>query len=62
MKTPNVSEKEITRKWYLFDATDAVVGRMASRVAAMLRGKHKTNFVPHLDLGDFVVEIGRAHV
>lgn len=55
MKTPNVSEKSITREWFMVDATNAVVGRMASRVASVLRGKHKSNFTPHLDLGDFVV-------
>ena len=55
MKTPNISEKAITREWYVVDATDAVVGRLATRVASVLRGKHKATFTPHLDLGDFVV-------
>lgn len=55
MKTPSISEKSITRKWFVVDATDAVVGRLATRIASILRGKHKPTFVPHLDQGDFVV-------
>ena len=55
MKTPNISEKSITREWFMVDATNAVVGRLATRVASVLRGKHKPTFTPHLDTGDFVV-------
>ena len=55
MKTPSISEKSITRRWFMVDATDAVVGRLATRVASVLRGKHQPNFTPHLDTGDFVV-------
>lgn len=55
MKTPSISEKSITRQWFVVDATDAVVGRLATRVASVLRGKHKPTFTPHLDQGDFVV-------
>src|SRR3989338_6030108 len=55
MKTPNISEQEITREWFMIDATDMVVGRLATRVASVLRGKHKAIFTPHLDTGDFVV-------
>jgi len=47
----------IERKWYLIDAQDEVLGRLASQVAFLLRGKHKPEFTPHLDLGDHVVVI-----
>ncbi|MES2504182.1 MAG: 50S ribosomal protein L13 [Myxococcota bacterium] len=57
MKTPSISEKEITRQWFLVDATDAVVGRLASRIASVLKGKHKAIYTPHLDTGDFVVVV-----
>lgn len=62
MKTPSVSHQAITRDWHIVDATDAVVGRLASRIAAILRGKHKTIFSPHIDTGDFVVVINADKV
>lgn len=49
--------REIDQTWHLVDATDQVLGRMASRVAAVLRGKHRPEFTPHMDLGDHVVII-----
>ena len=55
MKSPTISEKSISRKWFTIDATDKIVGRLASQVAAILRGKHKVTFTPNLDHGDFVV-------
>lgn len=55
MKTPSVSAQGINRKWFVVDAKDAVLGRLASKVAYILRGKHKATFVPHDDMGDFVV-------
>ncbi|MBH1988710.1 MAG: 50S ribosomal protein L13 [Myxococcaceae bacterium] len=57
MKTPNLSEKSINREWFVVDATNAVVGRLATQVASVLRGKHKPIFTPHLDTGDFVVVV-----
>ncbi len=57
MKTTSISEKDITREWFIVDATDAVVGRLATKVASILRGKHKAIFTPHLDTGDFVVVV-----
>lgn len=57
MKTPSISEKSITREWFMVDAANTVVGRLATRVASVLRGKHKPTFCPHLDQGDFVVVI-----
>ena len=47
--------KEITRNWYEVDASKFTLGRLATRVATVLRGKHKASFTPHMDVGDFVV-------
>lgn len=55
MKTHSTKPDEITRDWWIVDADGAVLGRLASEVAKLLRGKHKTNFAPHLDTGDHVV-------
>ena len=57
MKTvvPKVNEKD--RKWYLVDADNQVLGRVSSQIATLLRGKHKPEFTPHLDLGDHVIVI-----
>ncbi len=53
---------EIERKWYVVDATDLVLGRLATRIALRLRGKDKPTFTPHLDTGDFVVVINADKV
>ncbi|TPV96110.1 MAG: 50S ribosomal protein L13 [Myxococcales bacterium FL481] len=53
---------EIQRDWYVVDLAGQTVGRAASRIAALLRGKHKTTFTPHLDAGDFVVCINAEKV
>jgi large subunit ribosomal protein L13 len=55
MKTYQAKPLEIQRKWYVVDAADKSVGRLASQVAKILRGKHKPIFTPHVDTGDFVV-------
>jgi large subunit ribosomal protein L13 len=57
MKTPSVKPAEVQRAWYLIDATEKVVGRVAARAAVLLRGKHKPYFTPHVDCGDHVVVI-----
>lgn len=54
--TPTTEEAG-RRKWYIVDAKDAVLGRLAAKVAAILRGKHKTTFAPHADMGDYVIVI-----
>ncbi len=54
-KTPIIKEDHIERKWYVIDATDKILGRLASHIAFRLRGKHKPTFSPHQDLGDFIV-------
>ncbi len=53
---------EIERRWFVVDARDQVLGRLASKVARVLRGKHKPTFSPHLDVGDYVVVINAKHV
>jgi large subunit ribosomal protein L13 len=53
---------DITRVWHVIDADDVVLGRLASQVAQLLRGKHKPYYAPHLDTGDFVVVINAAKV
>lgn len=57
MKTfsPNAEEAKAERDWWVVDATGQTLGRLASRIAAVLRGKHKPTFAMHLDAGDFVV-------
>ena len=62
MKTYNAKEQDITKKWYLVDASDKIVGRMATQIAMRLRGKHKPIFTPHADTGDFVVVVNAEKV
>lgn len=60
--TPTLESAASERKWYVVDATDAILGRLAARVAAVLRGKHKTTFAPHIDSGDYVIVINADKV
>lgn len=62
MKTFLPKETEITRKWWVIDADGLVVGRLASKVADVLRGKDKPIYTPHLDCGDFVVIVNAEKV
>lgn len=64
MKTLYVNEQDIDRKWYLIDADGATLGRLATKVASLLRGKHKPYFTPRQELGDYVVIVNadRVHV
>ena len=62
MRTYSPKAGEIIRTWHVIDATDIVLGRLASHTAALLRGKHKPTFAPHLDTGDFVVIINADKV
>jgi len=57
MKTYMAKPETVERKWYIVDATDLVLGRLASQVAAILRGKNKPIFTPNVDTGDFVIII-----
>ena len=61
-KTITVREKDIDRKWYVVDAEGQILGRLASRLALILRGKHKPIFSPHLDTGDHVVIVNAAKI
>jgi large subunit ribosomal protein L13 len=54
-KTLSAKPSTVTRNWHVIDATDAIVGRLATKVASVLRGKHKGTFTHHIDTGDFVV-------
>lgn len=57
MKTFMAKQEEVQRKWYIVDATDLVLGRLASQVASILRGKNKPEFTPNVDTGDYVIII-----
>ena len=62
MKTYSIKPKEIDRHWYLIDATNQVLGRLATRIAQLLMGKHKPIFTRHLDTGDYVVVINASKI
>ena len=55
MRTYTPKPGDVERAWHVIDATDVVLGRLASHVATLLRGKHKATFAPHVDQGDFVI-------
>ncbi len=62
MRTYQPKPADVTRAWHLIDAEGVVLGRLATQVATLLRGKHKPYYAPHLDTGDFVVVINAAQV
>ena len=62
MKTPLPKVNEIERNWYVVDAENKVLGRLATQIAMRLRGKHKPIFTPHLDTGDFIVVINAEKI
>ena len=55
MKSYMPKKETVERKWYVIDATDVTLGRLASKVAHMLRGKHKATYTPHIDCGDYII-------
>ncbi len=61
-KTLSARKADIEKEWILVDAKDQVLGRMASRIAKILRGKHKPNYTPHVDCGDYVIVINAEQV
>jgi large subunit ribosomal protein L13 len=61
-KTYSARAREIERDWYVVDAENQVVGRLASQIATILRGKHKPQFTPHVDTGDFVIVVNADKV
>ena len=62
METTSIRVNEITRNWYIIDADGQILGRLASEVAQIIRGKKKPFFTPHMDMGDFVVIINAEKV
>ena len=62
LRTYSPKPGDITRQWHVIDATDVVLGRLASQAATLLRGKHKPTFAPHMDMGDFVIIINADKV
>nr|WP_269813031.1 50S ribosomal protein L13 [Ornithinimicrobium sediminis] len=62
VRTYSPKAGEVTRAWHVIDATDVVLGRLASQAAILLRGKHKTTYAPHMDMGDFVIIINADKV
>tara|TARA_B100000886_G_scaffold337838_1_gene299405 strand:+ start:1077 stop:1532 length:456 start_codon:yes stop_codon:yes gene_type:complete len=62
MKTFSIKQKDISKEWLLIDAEGVVLGRLASYISTLLRGKHKTTFTPHMDCGDNVVVINAKKI
>jgi len=62
MKTYSAKKEEVKRDWFLIDAKDKVLGRLASEIAKRLRGKHKPIYTPHVDTGDFIVVINAEKI
>ena len=62
MKTISIKQSEIEKNWWIADAEGQILGRFASNIAQILRGKHKVNFTPHMDMGGFVVIINAGKV
>lgn len=62
MPTYHPKPADVQRRWHVIDATDVVLGRLASQTAQLLRGKHKPMFAPHLDTGDFVIIVNASRV
>jgi large subunit ribosomal protein L13 len=62
VRTFSPKDSDITHQWHVIDATDVVLGRLASHVAVLLRGKHKPIFAPHIDTGDFVIVVNADKV
>ncbi|MCL2804185.1 MAG: 50S ribosomal protein L13 [Micrococcales bacterium] len=62
MRTFTPKPGQVDRTWHVVDATDLVLGRLASQVATLLRGKHKATFAPHVDTGDFVIVVNASKV
>ena len=62
MRTYSPKPGDAVRKWYIIDAEDVVLGRLATHAAALLRGKHKPTFAAHMDMGDFVIVINAEKI
>ena len=62
MKTVSAKPEEVRRDWYVVDAKDKTLGRLASELASRLRGKHKPEFTPHVDTGDNIVVVNASQI
>ena len=62
MKTESIKHSEIVRNWYVVDAKDKTLGRLASGIAQILRGKNKVNYTPHMDMSDFIIVVNADKV
>ena len=62
METSSIKLKDIERGWYIVDAQDAILGRLSSKIAHILRGKNKVNYTPHIDMSDFVIVVNAEKV
>ena len=62
MKTVSAKKESVTREWYVVDATDKTLGRLSTEIANRLRGKHKPEFTPHVDTGDYIVVVNAEKV
>ncbi len=62
MKTFSAKPAEVKRDWYVVDATDKVLGRLSCEIARRLRGKHKPEYTPHVDTGDYIIVVNAAKV
>ena len=61
-QTPWVKKEEVKREWYIVDAKDKILGRLASKLAYILQGKHRPDYTPHVDQGDFIVIINAEKI
>jgi large subunit ribosomal protein L13 len=62
MKTYSPKQGEVAREWFVVDAQDKILGRLATQIATRLRGKHKPEYAPHMDIGDFVVVVNAEKI
>jgi large subunit ribosomal protein L13 len=62
MKTFSAKPHEVRRDWFVVDASDKILGRLAAEIARRLRGKHKPEFTPHVDTGDYIVVVNAARI
>lgn len=62
MRTQSLKADQVERRWHVVDATDVPLGRLASRIATILRGKHRPTFTPHADTGDFVIVVNAEKI
>ena len=61
-RTESVRKEDVQRSWHIIDAEEMIVGRMATHIATLLRGKHKTYYTPHIDCGDYVIVVNADKV